>query len=352
MSSPLSSRHVLRRFYLIALISLAILAAIVWQHLQVSYLSTWTGDRNEAVRPLDEPIQPIPLAIALDQNKVALGEQLFQDVRLSGNNQISCLSCHSFSAGGADHNARSVGVHGTPGAINTPTIFNVGFNFRFNWNGKHETLADHIDALLQNSGEMGIQWQELIQKLQQVPEYKRAFTKIYPDGLTFDTVKDAIVVYEQSLYTPNSRFDQFLRGNQQALTASEQEGYRLFKAYGCISCHQGVNVGGNMFQKFSVIGDYFADRGNLTQADLGRFNVTGQDSDRYVFRVPTLRNVALTAPYFHDGSAQSLHEAIAIMAKYQLGRPLPAEHADRIVEFLHTLTGEYRGQRLASDIGQ
>jgi cytochrome c peroxidase len=149
-----------------------------------------------------------------------------------------------------------------------------------------------------------------------------------------------------SLTTPNARFDRFLLGDKQALTAAEIEGYRLFKANGCISCHQGVNVGGNMFQPFGIMSDYFADRGQMTPADLGRFNVTKNEADRHLFRVPSLRNVALTAPYFHDGSAKTLEEAISTMTKYQLGRTLPTEQIASISKFLRTLTGEYRGKPL------
>ncbi len=192
----------------------------------------------------------------------------------------------------------------------------------------------------------GSTWKEVVNKLQQSTEYVQTFARIYLDGLNSTNIKDAIATYEQSLYTPNSRFDQFLRGNKQALTAAEQEGYRIFKTYGCVSCHQGVNVGGNMFQRFGVIGDYFADRGNITRADLGRFNITKDQADRYVFRVPSLRNVALTPPYFHDGSTKTLEEAISIMVKYQLGRPLSTEQINLIAQFLRTLTGEYQGKPL------
>jgi cytochrome c peroxidase len=296
---------------------------------------------------VQEPIQPIPLKIALNSSaKVALGKKLFQDVRLSSNNQVSCMSCHHLNAGGADSVAQSVGVNGVVGEINSPTIFNVQFNFRFNWDGEFESLADHLTALLPNPQTMASSWDVLVQKLQQIPDYAQTFAKIYPEELTQATLTDAIVSYESSLFTPNSRFDKFLRGDSNALTADEQEGYQLFKAYGCVSCHQGMNVGGNMFQRFGVIGDYFADRGNITSADLGRFNVTQNPDDRHVFRVPSLRNVALTAPYFHDGSAETLEEAIAIMAKYQLGRPLAKEQSDRIAQFLRTLTGEYQGKPL------
>jgi cytochrome c peroxidase len=275
-----------------------------------------------------------------------LGEKLFQDVRLSQTNKISCLSCHSSSLGGADRHSHSVGINGATTDVNTPTVFNARFNFRLNWNGKFTNLSDHLDSLMTDSQVMGIQWPEAIQSLQQVPEYVQSFNQIYPDGLTQFNIKDAIVAYELSLNTPNARFDRFLRGDKKALTASEKEGYQLFKDYGCISCHQGVNIGGNLFQPFGIIGNYFADRGKVTPADLGRFNVTQNETDRHVFRVPSLRNVALTPPYFHDGSAQTLEKAIAIMVKYQLGRPLEKEQIERIAEFLRTLTGEYRGKPL------
>lgn len=340
-----ASRQVSRRINLIALVLLACLVALVLQQFQTSRpLKSPKAERVE-VSQVNEPIQPIPLTIALAQDKVALGKQLFEDVRLSKNNQTSCLSCHSFSTGGTDGALHEVGGKGF-GGINTLTVFNSGFNFRSNWNGKFENLADQIDSLIENPRVLGSNWEETINKLRQSPEYVQAFARIYLDGLTRPNIKDAIATYEQSLYTPNSRFDQYLRGNKQALTAAEQKGYKLFKDYGCVSCHQGVNVGGNIFQRFGVMGDYFADRGNITKADLGRFNVTQDEADRYVFRVPSLRNVALTPPYFHDGSAQTLEQVIAIMAKYQLGRPLSEQQTKLIAQFLATLSGEYQGKPL------
>ncbi len=281
----------------------------------------------------------------MEQNKVALGKQLFEDVSLSKDNRLSCLSCHSFSTGGTDRTLHEVGGKEF-GAINTLTVFNSGFNFRLNWNGKFENLAAQVDGALQNPQEMGNKWEEVVNKLRQSPKYVQAFAQIYPDGLTQTNIKDAITTYEQSLYTPNSRFDQFLRGNKQALTAAEQEGYRIFKAYGCVSCHQGVNVGGNMFARFGVTGDYITNRGKIAKVDQGRFNVTKNEADRYVFRVASLRNVALTPPYFHDGSAQTLEQAIAVMAKYQLGRPLSKEQINLVAQLLSTLSGEYQGKPL------
>lgn len=334
-----------RRMYPITLILLACLVAILWQQFQTNAPSNLTTTDRVEVGQVNEPIQPIPQVIALERSKVALGKQLFEDVRLSKDNRLSCLSCHSFSTGGTDRKLHAVGVKGA-GSTNTLTVFNSGLNFWLNWNGRFESLVAQVDGPFRNPNMMGSNWEEVINKLRSSSEYVQAFASNYPDGLSESNIKDAIATYEQSLYTPNSRFDQFLRGNKQALTAAQQKGYQIFKAYGCVSCHQGVNVGGNMFQRFGVMGDYFANRGNITSADLGRFNVTHNEADRYVFRVPSLRNVALTPPYFHDGSAQTLEQAIAIMGKYQLGRPLSPEQINSIAQFLRTLTGEYLGKPL------
>jgi cytochrome c peroxidase len=346
-----SHRRAWQRSIVIISAVLVCLMPIFWQFFQDSRLTLSSRfDRlqkpnvisKEEINPTTEPIQPIPLKISLDENKVSLGKILFEDTRLSEDNKISCVSCHNLQLGGVDRRVRSVGVHGNLTYVNTSTVFNALFNFRLNWNGMSDDLTDHLDRLMTIPKDMGVEWKTLIDKLQGISQYRKAFDRIYPDGLTADNIKDAIVAYEMSLYTPNSPFDRFLRGDKQALTTSEKEGYKLFKNYGCISCHQGINVGGNMFQRFGVMGDYFAERGNITQADLGRFNVTKDETDRYVFRVPSLRNVELTPPYFHDGSAETLEKATAIMMRYQLGRPLSKEQIDLIVEFLRTLTGEYQ----------
>jgi cytochrome c peroxidase len=299
------------------------------------------------VSQVNEPIQPIPLHIDLDEKKVTLGEKLFRDVRLSSDKKVACISCHGFDTGGVDRMTRSRGVKGQLNLVNTPTVFNSGFNFKLDWDGKHENLFMNVDGPLLSPIIMGGKWEEIIPMLRSSPDYVKAFAKAYPDGITKDNVRDAIATFEESLYTPNSRFDQFLRGKSNALTQEEKEGYNLFKEYGCVSCHQGINVGGNMFQKFGVMGDYFADRGKVTKADLGRFNVTGQEKDRYVFRVPSLRNVELTSPYFHDGTAETLEQSVNVMVKYQLGRSLKSEQINLIIQFLKTLTGEYQGKPLS-----
>ena len=293
--------------------------------------------------PLDEPIQPVPLTLKQDPARVEIGRLLFQDARLSANGRVSCASCHDPRKGGSDGRARSSGFNGAVTDVNAPTVFNAALNFRQFWNGRADSLEAQVDLVVQNPVEMGSAWVDVVQKVQQDAKYKTAFGAAYKDGVTKANIQNAIATFERTLITPNSRFDKFLRGDVDAISASEKAGYAKFKQYGCVACHQGVNVGGNMFQKFGVMGDYFAKRGNPTQADLGRYLVTGLDSDRHVFKVPSLRNVALTAPYFHDASAKTLEDAVAIMFRYQIGRVASQEDRDSIVSFLNTLTGEVEG---------
>ncbi len=302
-----------------------------------------------------EPIQPIPLELKLDEKKVELGDQLFHDPQLSGNNSISCASCHALNQGGTDRLARSIGIQGTAVPVNSPTVYNSGFNFRQFWDGRARTLEEQIEGPINAEAEMGSNWPDIVSKLKQSPEYTYLFNQTYTDGINRDNIKNAIATFERSLNTPNSRFDRFLRGDESALTSEEKEGYRRFKEYGCVSCHQGINVGGNMFQTFGVMRDYFKESvtkkqsGVISKADLGRYNVTGKEEDRYVFKVPSLRNASLTWPYFHDGSATSLEEAVLIMGQYQLGRQLSDEDIELIIKFIDTLTGEYQGQPLWQD---
>ena len=295
---------------------------------------------------MSEPILPIPFDVQLDNDKVQLGKRLFNDPRLSRNDSIACSSCHDLENGGTDHLKHPTGIDGAEGDVNTLTVYNSANNFALFWDGRADTLEDQIDNTLQNPKQLGFNWEGLIKKLNMDPAYSSAFRRIYSRGITIDTIKDAIATFERSLITPNSRFDQYLRGDTSAITEDEKRGYQYFKSYGCIACHQGMNVGGNMFQIIGVMADYFADRGNITKADFGRFNVTGRDSDRHRFRVPSLRNVAKTSPYFHDGSADTLEQAIMVMARYQLGRTIPIEDVDLIAKFLRTLTGEYNGKPL------
>ena len=289
----------------------------------------------------DEPLQPLPTRVDEDPRKTELGRRLFLDPRLSGDGTVSCANCHPLQRAGVDGLPRSVGIGGAVGKINAPTVYNSRYNFVQFWDGRAASLEAQIDGPLQSPIEMGSSWPEVIGKLNSDPWYRNAFTRIYGGEATPQAVRDAIATFERALVTPNSRFDRYLRGERDMLTDRERRGYALFKSYGCASCHQGWAVGGNMFEKMGLMGDYFADRGDVTRADQGRFNLTGVEEDRYEFKVPSLRNVALTAPYFHDGSAPALAQAVDEMARYQLGRPLSHEDRNAIVAFLRTLTGEF-----------
>lgn len=291
--------------------------------------------------PLDEPIKPIPAPSKQDPARVALGRKLFHEVRLSGNDKVSCASCHELSKGGVDRLDRSKGFSGRSTTVNAPTVFNAALNFRQFWDGRVDSLEAQIDVVIQNPVEMGATWAGIITKLSQDPQYQRAFAIAYRDGVTKANIQNALASFERTLLTPNSRFDRYLRGEATAISDVEKKGYAKFKQYGCIACHQGVNVGGNMFQKFGVMGDYFAKRGGVTDADLGRYLITRNPDDKHVFKVPSLRNVALTAPYFHDAGAKTLEEAVDIMFRYQLGRVVADDDKQAIVTFLNTLTGEW-----------
>jgi cytochrome c peroxidase len=299
------------------------------------------GSVRSLVEVPDEPIQPIPLQAGLDSRKVDLGRRLFGDRRLSRDGSMSCASCHRPSHGYADDVAFTMGVTGRHTAVNVPTVRNSRYSVAQFWDGRAATLEAQVDGPLLNPDEMGSTWPEVIARLTADRGYGVAARAIYDAPLSPDVVRDAIAEFERSLASDGGRFDMFLRGQADALSEDEKAGYRLFKEYGCSSCHQGVAVGGNMFQRMSLFGDYFADRGKTeTPADLGRFNVTGLEQDRHVFKVPSLREAANTAPYFHDGSAETLEAAIAVMARYQLGRDLPAADIERIAAFLRTLAAD------------
>lgn len=290
----------------------------------------------------DEPIFPIPLTTNLNPDKVKLGEILFNDRRLSLNNNLACASCHQLDSGGDDNRKFGVAHGNGTHIINTPTVFNSRYNFRQNWDGSVRSIAGQIDKVVHSHLEASTNWAELIGELRQDYELEKIFTGVYAEGITRDSFVDALTEFEKSLVTPNARFDQYLRGDDNAITAEEKQGYLLFKQLGCISCHQGINIGGNLFQKLGIFYNYFEARGHIQNADYGRMNVTGKHSDAHVFKVPSLRNVELTAPYLHDGTAKSLHEVVVIMGKTQLGIDIDTDNVELIVKFLRTLTGEYK----------
>jgi cytochrome c peroxidase len=290
-----------------------------------------------------EPIVALPAGLNVPPARAELGRLLFNDVRLSANRAVSCASCHALAAkGGADGRKLSPGLHGELTAVNAPTVLNAAFNFRQFWDGRVGSLENQVEAVIQNPREMGSKWPAVVALVAADGKYHALFARAYPDGVTKPNIENAIASYERTLITPDSRFDRHLRGQARAINPTELAGYAKFKNFGCVSCHQGRNIGGNMFQKFGVMRDYFADRGRPAKSDLGRYLVTGNPEDKHVFKVPTLRNVALTAPYFHDGSAATLEDAVDIMFRYQLGRvPTPKDRAE-IVAFLRTLTGTVR----------
>ena len=298
-----------------------------------------------AAAPLDEPLKPLPPVPLLDVATVELGRQLFNEKRLSVNDSLSCASCHQLATGGGDDKPFSLGFDGKPVKLNTPTVFNASLNFKQFWDGRVDTLEAQIEQVVISPVEMGSDWKTVVDNLTAMPQYQAAFSQVYPDGVTAANVQNALATYERTLLTPNSRFDQYLLGNTDILTIEEKYGYQRFKEYGCIACHQGMNIGGNMFQKFGVMDDYFKGR-TPAETDLGRYLVTHDEEDRNVFKVPSLRNVAVTAPYFHNASAKTLEEAVDVMFTFQLGRVPSAEDKDQIIKFLKTLTGQWAGKPL------
>jgi cytochrome c peroxidase len=288
-----------------------------------------------------EPISPVPLELNLDQRKVQLGRQLFADSRLSGYNGVSCASCHVFHLGLTDGQPVTQGLPGHPGTTNTLSLFNVGLSSMFGWNGQAGTLENQAETVVQNKTRMGANWDEVIAGLGKDSGLTATFDEIYKDGLRRENVINALVEYEKSLITPNAPFDRYLRGDQNAISAEAKAGYQLFKDYGCVSCHQGVNVGGNMLQVFGIFGKPEAAAGGSKIP--GSTQGSGIAEDRPVFRVPILRNVQYTGPYFHDGSVKTLSAAIEIMARYQLGRSVSNEDVSKLESFLNSLTGEYQG---------
>jgi cytochrome c peroxidase len=292
-----------------------------------------------------EPLAPLPLNLNENLAKVKLGERLFHDPKLSNNSQRSCATCHPLDQGAMDGKPRSDAIGGGALLRNTPTLFNVGFNYFFNWDGVVSTLEAHTEKVMLNPKVMGATWSALLATIGDDLNYRKAFSVAYTNGLNQANMIDAMANFERSLITPNARFDRFLRGEKAALNADEQAGYQLFNSLGCVACHQGINIGGNLFQKFGI---FAKPKSDAAVVDAGRFTVTKNERDKGVYRVPSLRNVAVTAPYFHDGRAATLEEAVDTMAKDQLGKPLEIKERDLLIQFLRTLTGEYQGKQVSA----
>ena len=273
----------------------------------------------------EEPITPVPEPPSIDPLKIKLGERLFGDPRLSHDNSRNCSSCHDLGTNGASTRNLDVGLDGSTLSLNTLTLFNSTLNFRFGWEGKLRTLELDVKATLESPRIMATSMSELVEKFAADPDMLRQFMAAYGGGPDAANIVDAIVSFERTLVTPGSRFDCWLAGDAAALSTNELEGYRLFKSLGCVSCHQGVNIGGNLFERHGIFHPLASPKPEI-------------------LRVPSLRNVAATPPYFHDGSTQTLDDAVRKMGLAQLNATLTDQQVQAIVAYLQTLTGNYRGR--------
>jgi len=278
-----------------------------------------------------QPITPLK-SMKVEPKKVELGHELFFDTRLSKNNTISCASCHDLENGGDDGLKFAFGINGAEGDINSPTVYNAVYNFRQFWDGRAKDLADQATGPVQNPIEMGHDFTTLVKELNKT-SYKKKFADIYDDGITKNNIANAIAEFEKTLVTLNAPFDKYLRGEENAVNQDVKDGYNLFKQKGCIACHHGINVGGNLYNKFGIMQMIDSKR-------LGRYEITAKEEDKLYFKVPTLRNIELTAPYLHDGRYKKLDDTVKFMARYQLGRILTEDEIKKIVIFLKSLTGE------------
>jgi cytochrome c peroxidase len=293
-----------------------------------------------------EPVRTVDTYIEYDPAKAELGFDLFHDTRLSVDNTVSCASCHDLATAGVDNHQYSHGVNDLMGGVNAPTVFNAVYNFVQFWDGRAATLAAQAAGPPLNPVEMASSsFDEIIAKLQADKAFAKKFNAVYPDGMTEANLTDAIEHFERTLITPGSRFDKWLMGDDSALTADELEGYELFKKYDCATCHAGKNLGGLSYELMGLRRHYFAERGlELTEEDNGRYKETKNERDRHRFKVPGLRNVEHTWPYYHDGTRHTLEEAVLDMGKYQSGVDLTQAEVDKITAYLKTLTGEYKGK--------
>jgi len=277
------------------------------------------------------PIPPVKHTI--NDKKVQLGKKLFMDPILSKNHKISCFTCHDLLNNGADTVAVTKGINGKEGNFNVPTVYNAVYNFRQFWDGRAKDLKEQALSPIENPFEMGNTIVQVLKDLKANPKYIQSFTSVYKEGISKENLADALASFESLLITENSSFDKYLRGDKSILSKEAIEGYRLFKEKGCISCHHGINIGGNLYNKFGIYE-------SIKSRSLGRYAITGREEDKFVFKVPSLRNVSKTAPYMHDGSISSLAEAVNLMSRHQLGQPMNPRHLNHIVAFLQSLNGE------------
>ncbi|MBQ8608819.1 MAG: cytochrome-c peroxidase [Campylobacter sp.] len=287
----------------------------------------------------DRMITPLPTNIPYDKEKAMLGKQLYMDTSLSKDGKVSCNTCHDLKRYGVDNEIFSIGADGVlDEPFNSPTTFNSVFNFVQFWDGKAKNLAEQAKNPFINPKEMALKDEaEVVKRVEANAKYKASFDKIYGE-ITMQNITDAIAEFEKTLITPNAPFDRYLNGDENAISSQAKRGWEAFKSNGCVACHQGQNIGGTMYQKIGIFEPY------PNQENLGRYEITKIESDKMVFKVPSLRNVAKTAPYYHDGSIPTLDVCVQFMAYYQLGRFLDQQTVDDIVAFLESLTGEFNEQ--------
>lgn len=325
----------MRSLSLIASLALAsLLAAPAWSQ----------SDLQRQAQQLFKPIPSTPPALPGDPataQRVALGKMLYFDPRLSESHAISCNSCHMVGMGGVDLQETSLGHRWQHGGRNAPTVYNAVFDVAQFWDGRAKDLEQQAGGPLVNPVEMDTTEAHVVEQLRAIPGYVQAFARAFPGGseaITFDNIRRAIALFEATLITPNAPFDRYLKGDAKALDTAQREGLALFINKGCAACHAGINVGGAMYAPFGVVERPGAEI--LPPDDRGRFAVTKTASDAYVFRVPSLRNVALTPPYFHSGKVWDLRQAVAVMGSSQLGAKLSDAEIDSITAFLGSLSGD------------
>lgn len=310
----------------------------------VACSSAWSQTAlMKQARGLFKPLPDAPPALPgnpATPAKVTLGKMLYFDPRLSESHSISCNSCHMIGMGGVDLQETSLGHRWQHGGRNAPTVYNAVLDVAQFWDGRAKDLEQQAGGPLVNPVEMGTTEQHVVEQLRGVPGYAPYFAKAFPDAhdaITFENVRRAIAVFEATLITPGARFDRYLKGDENALDATQKAGLALFINKGCAGCHNGINIGGGTYAPFGVVERPGAEI--LPPGDKGRFAVTKTASDEYVFRVPSLRNVTLTPPYFHSGKSWDLRQAVAIMGSSQLGAQLTDDEVAKITQFLTTLTG-------------
>ncbi|GAB6067399.1 cytochrome-c peroxidase [Methylothermus subterraneus] len=325
-----------------SLLSVAVLMGAA----QLAGAIEWQALPEAAPAPADNPVTPA---------KVKLGQMLFFDPRLSSTGTVSCNSCHNVMAGGEDNRPVAAGVHGKTGDRSAPTVWNAAFHATQFWDGRAASLEDQARGPVTNPIEMGMKsWDEVVARLKQIPEYPKLFEEAFGPGATIseDNVVKAIASYERTLITPDSPYDRYVKGDKSALTEQQVRGMQTFAAVGCDTCHSGPAFSGQtgqgvgVFRKFPMFDNPFFESKYGFKKDLGRYNVTKKEEDKHFFKVPTLRNVALTAPYFHNGAVQTLEEAVRVMAKLQLNRDLSDQEVADLVAFLNALTGTFPKQDL------